>query len=56
LLRPLAGRLAGIHLYGLARPSQQAAAPRLGRLPAEVLEKFASEVQKETGIRVMVAP
>jgi len=56
LLAPLAGRLAGIHLYGLARPSLQPAALRLGRLPAAELENFAAEIQKKTGIRVVVSP
>lgn len=56
LLKPLAGRLAGIHLYGLARPSQQPGASRLGRLPEAEMEDFAREVEKETGIRVMVSP
>lgn len=56
LLQPLASRLAGIHLYGLARPSMQPAAPRLGRLPAEVLAEFAGEIQEKTGIRVNVSP
>lgn len=56
LLRPLAGQLAGIHLYGLARPSLQPAAPRLTRLPATDLEAFAAEITKETGIRVIVSP
>lgn len=56
LLKPLAGRLAGVHLYGLARPSMQPAAPRLGRLTAAELEEFAAEITKETGIRVNVSP
>lgn len=56
LLKPLAGRLAGVHLYGLARPSLQPAAPRLGRLPAGVLIAFADEIQEKTGIRVNVSP
>lgn len=55
-LAPFADRLGGIHLYGLARPSLQAAAPRLGRLPAEALETFSRFIQKETGIRVLVSP
>lgn len=55
-LRPLADRLAGIHLYGLARPSLQPGADRLGRLDAEVLEAWASEIEKETGIKVLVSP
>ncbi|WP_428825624.1 radical SAM protein [Azonexus sp. IMCC34842] len=56
LLAPLAERLQGIHLYGLARPSLQAAAPRLSRLSAEELAAFASEIHEKTGIRVMVSP
>jgi wyosine [tRNA(Phe)-imidazoG37] synthetase (radical SAM superfamily) len=56
LLAPLAGKLGGIHLYGLARPSMQLAAPRLSRLPAEDLAAFASEIHEKTGIRVMVSP
>jgi hypothetical protein len=31
-VQPLAGQLAGMHLYGLARPSMQPAAPRLSAL------------------------
>jgi len=56
LLAPVAQRLAGIHLYGLARPSMQPAAPRLQRLEADELDKFAAEIRKKTGIRVLVAP
>jgi len=56
LLKPLADELAGVHLYGLARPSLQPAAPRLSRLPAAELESFAQEIHEKTGIRVMVSP
>jgi hypothetical protein len=56
LLKPLAEQLAGVHLYGLARPSMQPAAPRLTRLPAEALTAFAAEIQEKTGIRVNVSP
>lgn len=56
LLQPVADRLAGIHLYGLARPSMQPAAPRLKRLEAAVLQDYAAEIQKKTGIRVLVSP
>ena len=55
LLKPLAASLAGVHLYGLARPSLQPAAPRLKRLEAEALEDFAAEITKKAGIRVMVS-
>ncbi|MBS1144479.1 MAG: radical protein [Proteobacteria bacterium] len=56
LLKPYAGILAGVHLYGLARPSLQPAAPRLKALPDGVLTDFAGQIEKETGIRVMVSP
>jgi hypothetical protein len=56
LIKPLAGRLAGIHLYGLARPSLQPAAPRLLQLAACELEAFVAEIHEKTGIRVMVSP
>jgi hypothetical protein len=56
LLRPLAGKLAGVHLYGLARPSMQVAASRLNPLPVEVLADFSRQIEKETGIRVIVSP
>ena len=56
LLLPFAGKLSGIHLYGLARPSLQPAASRLKALPVDVLEGFARRIEKETGIPVIVSP
>lgn len=56
LLQPLSSQLAGIHLYGLARPSMQPAASRLSRISAGELAAFAEEIHKKTGIRVMVSP
>ena len=56
LLAPLSARIAGVHLYGLARPSLQPAAPRLGRLGQDELTEFAQQIEKETGIRVIVSP
>lgn len=56
LLAPLASRVSGIHLYGLARPSMQPAAPRLARLAEAQLHNFAEEIEKKTGIRVLVSP
>lgn len=44
LLRPLAEKIKGVHLYGLARPSLQPDAARLGRLPAEALAAFAARI------------
>ncbi|MBS1139541.1 MAG: hypothetical protein H6R13_994 [Proteobacteria bacterium] len=55
-LRPLAGKLAGIHLYGLARPSLQPAASRLSALSELELTDFGKQIEKETGIRVSVSP
>lgn len=51
-----AARLAGVHLYGLARPSMQPGAARLGRLPAADLVAFAAEIEKKTGVRTVVSP
>jgi hypothetical protein len=56
LLRPLAGKLEGVHLYGLARPSLQTAAPRLSALPIDCLSNLAMLINKETGIRVLISP
>ena len=56
LLAPVASRLAGVHLYGLARPSMQPAAPRLQRLDADDMDKFAAEIQEKMGIRILVSP
>lgn len=55
LLAPLASRLAGVHLYGLARPSMQKEAPRLGRLEAGWLEDVADRVRR-LGLSVTVSP
>jgi wyosine [tRNA(Phe)-imidazoG37] synthetase (radical SAM superfamily) len=56
LLRPLSSKLAGVHLYGLARPSLQPAAFRLNALVAKDLDDFAALITKETSIRVIVSP
>lgn len=55
-LTPLAGCLAGIHLYGVARPSMQPGGERLSPLAAAEMKKFADEVQKATGLTVRLAP
>jgi hypothetical protein len=55
LLAPLAPALAGVHLYSLARPSQQKEAPRLGRLEAGWLEEMARRV-RQLGLTVRVSP
>lgn len=56
LLRHVSGKLQGVHLYGLARPSQQPAAPRLAAVSPKALAAFGSQIEKETGIRVVVSP
>lgn len=48
--------LAGVHLYGLARPSMQPAAPRLSRMSDAALQAFAETIQKTTGLTVHVSP
>jgi hypothetical protein len=47
--------LRGVQLYGLARPSFQAEAPRLSRLPEAVIQAFAARIQA-LGITVQVFP
>jgi len=47
--------LAGVHLYGLARPSQQSEAPRLKPTPAAWLEMLAARV-RQLGLSVHVSP
>lgn len=55
IIEQAAATLSGVHLYGLARPSMQAAAPRLSALPAEWLEHLAERVQQK-GLTVRVSP
>ena len=47
-------KLQGVYLYGLARHSMQAEAPRLSALPAENLQKFAERIGK-LGLPVKVS-
>jgi wyosine [tRNA(Phe)-imidazoG37] synthetase (radical SAM superfamily) len=56
ILRPLAPKLAGVHLYGLARPSMQPAARRLSALSADEMQGFAQRIEIETGLKVIVSP
>ncbi len=55
LLSEAADRVAGVHLYSLARPSLQPEAPRLARLPAEWLEELAARI-RALGPTVTVSP
>ncbi len=57
-LRQLASKnvpIKGVLLYGLARPSQQPATPRLSPLPVEWLEQFAKAI-RVMGLNVKVSP
>jgi wyosine [tRNA(Phe)-imidazoG37] synthetase (radical SAM superfamily) len=47
--------VSGVLLYGLARPSMQPQAPRLGALPADWLETFAAKI-RAAGLPVKVSP
>ncbi len=48
--------LAGVHLYGLARPSLQPEATRLERLPPARIEELGARIAAETGLAVQVSP
>lgn len=48
-------RVAGVHLYGLARPSMQPEAPRLARLPPEWLDILAARI-RGLGLKVRISP
>ena len=48
--------LRGVHLYGLARPSAQAAADRLAAAPVEWLTGVAGRIAAETGLTVEISP
>jgi len=49
--------IAGVHLYGLARPALQPEAPRLTPLPSAWLEEFAARIAASApGLTVRVSP
>jgi wyosine [tRNA(Phe)-imidazoG37] synthetase (radical SAM superfamily) len=56
LLRGLAHRLAGVFLYGLARPSMQAEAALITSVPPAWLEARAEKIRHLTGLTVHVSP
>ena len=56
LIAQVASIIQGVHLYGIARPSMQPERDRLGRVGAEEMNDWATEVQERTGIRVTVSP
>jgi len=55
LLQQVKQAVQGIHLYGLARPSMQAEAPRLSRLSSEWLEGVAKKI-RAIGLKAFVSP
>lgn len=55
LLQQASTILAGVHLYGLARPSMQTEAPRLSRLTEDWMHTLADRIG-ERGITVHVSP
>jgi hypothetical protein len=55
LLQLAGSDIAGVHLYGLARPSIQPEAPRLGQLPEAWLEDLARRIRL-LDIEVRVSP
>ena len=55
LLTEVKDVIQGVHLYGLARPSMQAEAPRLSRLSPEWLEGVAEKI-RAIGLKAYVSP
>lgn len=55
LLEQVKETIQGVHLYGLARPSMQAEAPRLSRLSSDWLEAVANRI-RATGLKAYVSP
>ena len=55
LLSEVKETIQGVHLYGLARPSMQAEAPRLSRLSPEWLESVAEKIRL-IGLKAYVSP
>lgn len=55
LIASISKQIRGVHLYGLARPSQQPDAKRLSALDAEALSSFAQRIAA-LGVRVIANP
>jgi wyosine [tRNA(Phe)-imidazoG37] synthetase (radical SAM superfamily) len=55
LVKKVVPIIKGVYLYGLARPSMQAEAPRLSQLPAEWLDALATRI-RSLGVTVHVSP
>lgn len=56
ILRQSRDRLAGVYLYGLARPSMQPEASRLSRLSDDEIAALAAHIEAESGLTVIVSP
>lgn len=56
LLARIHAGLLGVHLYGLARPSCQPGANRLGRLREDEITALAEALRKGSGLTVIVSP
>ncbi len=55
LIKQLKGTIEGVHLYGIARQSMQAEAPRLSQLPTEWFNGIASRLE-QAGIETHISP
>lgn len=55
LIEALRTEIKGVHLYGLARPSLQAEAPRLSSIPQDRLTRFAEQISR-LGVKVTINP
>ncbi len=55
LIKQLKGTIEGVHLYGIARQSMQAEAPRLSQLPNEWFNGIASRLE-QAGIKTYINP
>ena len=55
LLEGVKGKIMGVHLYGLARPSLQPEAARLSALAPESFQRFAARISA-LGIKVVANP
>lgn len=56
LLGAVRNELAGVHLYGLARPSMQPGAAGLSAMSPEALLAIGNEIAESTGLTVKVSP
>jgi wyosine [tRNA(Phe)-imidazoG37] synthetase (radical SAM superfamily) len=55
LIKSVATKIEGVHLYGLARPSRQASSQRLSNVPQEKFLRFAKQITA-LGLEVVATP